>query len=279
MSFIDQIITGHRSVLRTLSLIWLKPVLNFYNILHSLVNMLLFLISSLVLGLGVFGIYHLLQGWFKTLFISETVYFGIFLSLLLVVSLWIKLVFETALLRRVMNLLHRKELTFSQSFDFDKGLGKKLFTWSLIIILFVGAVIFVGGYFSLFVYYYCPYIVIFLAFLSSWFVLPILIKRNFDLVKAIKQSFELTWKHFIELISALISLIFYMLIIGFVVGTVVFGLTWLVCYILLIPFSIGLIMPFVLIGVIPIVLLGIYFGTVIMALPGVLYHSIIDKLK
>jgi len=99
-----------------------------------------------------------------------------------------------------------------------------------------------------------------------------------SLGKAIQRSFLLAWKNIVEIISAIIALIFYMLLIGFIVGMVGYGITWFVCYLFNIPSAIGLTHPFILLIVVPTIFLGWFFSTVVMALPATLYHVIVDGL-
>jgi len=279
MSFVDQIINGHRAALRTLAITWYHKALLFYVLLKLIIGSLVVGIASLLLGIGGFGIYKVLHRWITTLVITEGLYVLIAAFIVLVLNIWIAMIFDVALLRRVMAVLNRKDLTFSKSFDFDKGMSTKLFWWSTIIIIVAALIIVVGAMFPPLVRNYVASLSLIILFIGTLFVLPIFIKRNFPIGKAIQRSFSLAWQQLIEIISASISLFFYMLLIGFIVAFVGYGVTWLICYMLSVPFGIGLIMPFVLITVVPGLLLSWYFATVITSLPATLYHSAVDKLR
>lgn len=279
MSFIDQIINGHRSVLKTLAVTWNYKSLLFYSLLSSLVSSFVFAVVSLLLGFGVVGIYRTFEQWTQALGKMLNVYTVLALGVVLIFNYWIKVIFSAALLRRVMELLHRKDMTFSESFDFGKQLNKKLFFWSVVFIVVVALILISSIYIPQVTKYYLVYFLLMVWFIGTLFMLPVLIKRNLSLGKAIKKAFVMAWAHVIEIISATIIMIFYMLLIGFIVGVLGLALTWLVCHLLNVPFEIGLTMPFILVIVVPTLLLGWYFATVIMALPATLYHSVVDGLK
>jgi len=278
MSFIDQIINGHRSVLKTMAIVFNYKVLLAYLLISSLVSAFVFSVASLLLGLGSVGIYNILQQWMQSVMVSlkQYVLLGLFLAIFL--GAWIKIIFTAALLKRVMSILHRKSMTFSESFDFGKALSKKLFLWSLLFVVAVLLVIFSGIYFLQLKDYYLVQLLLIIWFVGTFLTLPVLVKRNLPLWKAIARSFLLTWHHIVEIISAMLAILFYMLLIGFIFGILGLGLTWGICYILNIPFGVGLIMPFVLVIIIPAMILSWYFSTVIMALPATLYHSVVDGL-
>jgi hypothetical protein len=278
MSFIDQIINGHRSVLKNIAVVWNYKSLLFYLLLSSLVSGLIFSVASLLLGLGVVGIYKALQEWLLTIVMVKSVYIIVGLIAVLVANTWVKIAFSAAIMKRVMGILHRKPMSFSESFDFGKALSRKLFLWSVAFIVIILIILGLGVYFPQIRHYYLVYVLLMGWFTGTLFVLPVLIKRNLPLGKAIQRSFLLAWNNIVEIVSAIITMIFYMLLIGFIVGISGFGLTWFVCYLFNIPSAIGLTHPFILLIVVPTIFLGWYFSTVVMALPATLYHSIVDGL-
>ncbi len=277
MTFVDHIVTGYRSVILSFGLVWNHRVLLVYPLLGYLIGSLIFSVGSLVLGFGIFGIYKVLNQWVMTMRVTEGLYILGVVSCLVILLSWIKVIFEAALLKHGMFLLHDKKIRFNKSFDFEKGLGRKLFVWS---ILFVVVVLLIGLLPALIHHALTLYIASIL--LAVWlvgivFVIPLLIKRNEKIGKAIFQSFFLAWKHFPGIFTAAIVMAFFVLLSGFLFGTVGMSVTWLVCHLLNVPIGAGLILPFILIAIIPVILLSWYFVTVFMALPAVLFHSIMMK--
>jgi len=279
MSFVDQIITGHRSVLRTLAIIWENKTLLFYVLLKLLVSAVIVATASLLLGIANVGLYKVLHRWITTFIISEGIYILIAAFVILILNVWLAMIFNAALLRRVLAFLQRKDLGFSKSFDFDKGMSVKLFWWSIIFVVVTALISILGVLVPQLGKYYIIQLLLIGWVVGTLFVLPVLIKRNLPIGKAINRSLNLTWKHLIEIISAYIALCFYMLFIGFIVAIVGYGVAWVACYMLNVPFGIGLIMPFVLIMVGPVLLLSWYFATIGVSLPATLYHSSVDKLR
>lgn len=273
MSFVDQIVSGHHSVVKSLAIIWYRKRLLVYPLLKVGFNLLVLAIASALLGLGAFGIHEIFKSWISHGFIiTEGIYLSLFAFIAIVISTWATVIIYTALLKRVMGMLHNKPLTFSKSFDFDKGLSVKLFWWSVIMVVVTGLILaipFLVPRFSDFIR-----IILLVAWhIGVLFVLPIFIKKNMTIWKTIRTSFTLAWYNLVAVLSALVSFFFYMIVIGFIFGALGFLLTWLVCYLLAIPFGFGILLPFILVVAIPGLLVIWYLATVAVTLPAVLYHD------
>jgi len=219
-------------------------------------------------------------------------------------------IFYAALFNRIYRLFANKKITFIESFSFAKGLIGKIILWAFIMTLAAFAqTIFiergvgitydptVGVRFTIkymtFSLWLIGWIIPFVWFLFSYYILPMLVKKNKGFWQTVKEAFQLGWEYIwvtilswfmvfswvcLLVVAVVIPVIIIEVVIGIPKMAVLFSLMWLVGLLFSDPLAATGYWIIVVLAGVPLLSLGLYVMTVFNVLPAVIYNKLM-KLR